>query len=92
MAFVLIQVVMMVTSGWLEVQMLQKVVWSSVTVVCGALSVVTGGDHQMLEELAASWDSLLKVVCLAAKGCDSIEDMLIDLFILCRSCCYFECL
>ena len=40
---------MMEISGWLVVGMPLKVVWSSVMVVCGALSVVIGGDHLMLE-------------------------------------------
>ena len=34
----------METSGWLEVQTSLKVDWSSVMVVCGALSAVIGGD------------------------------------------------
>ena len=44
---VILQVVMMETSGWLEVQTSLKVDWSSVTVVCGALSVAIGGEHLM---------------------------------------------
>ena len=39
-----------------------KVVWSSVMVVCGALSVAIGGGHQMLELPVVSWDSLAKVM------------------------------
>ena len=52
---------MMETSGWLVVGMPLKVVWSSVMVVCGALSVVIGGEHKMPVWPAVSWDSLLKV-------------------------------
>ena len=40
---------MMETSGWLVVGMPLKVVWSSVTVVCGALSVVMHGELLMLK-------------------------------------------
>jgi hypothetical protein len=39
-----------------------KVVWSFVTVVCGALSVAICGGHQMLELPVVNWDSLLKVL------------------------------
>ena len=57
---------MMEISDWLEVLMPQKVVWNSVMVVCGALSVVIDGELQMPVWLVVSWDSLLKVVCLLA--------------------------
>ena len=57
---------MMEISGWLEVLVPQKVVWNFVTVVCGALSVVIGGELQMLVWLVVSWDSLLKVICSSA--------------------------
>ena len=53
---------MMETSGWSVVEMPVKVVWSFVTVVCGALSVVIGGGHKMLELPVVSWDSLAKVI------------------------------
>ena len=36
------------TSDWLEAEMLLKVVWSSVMVEYGVLSVETGGEHLML--------------------------------------------
>ena len=45
----ILQVVTMETSGWSVVGMPLQVVWSSVMVVYGALSVVIGGGHQMLE-------------------------------------------
>ena len=53
---------MMETSGWLVVEMPLKVVWSFVMVVCGALSVVIGGEHKMLELPVANWDFLAKVI------------------------------
>ena len=52
---------MMETCDWLEVRTSLKVVWSSVMVVYGALSVVIGGERLMLVWPAASWDSQLQV-------------------------------
>jgi hypothetical protein len=52
----------MVTSGWSVVEMPPKVVWSFVTVVCGALSVAICGEHQMLELPVVNWDFLAKVI------------------------------
>ena len=45
--------------------MLLKVVWNSVMVVCGAQSVVIGGEHLMPVWPAVSWDSLLMVIYLS---------------------------
>ena len=56
---------MMGMSGWLEASMLLKVVWNSVMVVCGAQSVVIGGEHLMPVWPAVSWDSLLMVIYLS---------------------------
>jgi hypothetical protein len=53
---------MMETLGWSVVEMPPKVVWSFVTVVCGALSVAIYGEHQMLELPVVNWDSLAKVI------------------------------
>ena len=58
---VIVKVAMMETCDWLEVQTSLKVVWSSVMVVCGALSVVISGEHQMPVWPAVSWDSQLQV-------------------------------
>ena len=41
--FINMQCAMMETSGWLEVDTPMKVVWNSVMVVCGALSVAICG-------------------------------------------------
>ena len=61
----------METSGWLEVEMPLKVVWSSVTVVCGELFVVISGEHWMPVWPAASWDSQLQVLALE---CSCLDD------------------
>jgi hypothetical protein len=53
---------MMETSGWSVVEMPLKVVWSFVTVVCGAQSVAICGGHQMLELPVINLDSLAKVI------------------------------
>ena len=58
---VIVKVAMMETCDWLEVRTSLKVVWSSVTVVYGALCVVISGEHLMLVWLVASWDSQLQV-------------------------------
>ena len=58
---VIIKVAMMEICDWLEVRTSLKVVWSFVTVVCGARSVVISGAHQMPAWPAASWDSQLQV-------------------------------
>ena len=79
---------MMETSDWLVVEMPLKVDWSSVMVVCGALSVAICGGHQMLKLPVVSWDSLAKVLEFLVCG----NDKEIMILITYRSRCYFECL
>ena len=77
----------METSDWSVVEMPLKVVWSFVMVVCGALSVVICGGHQMLELPVVSWDSLAKVISYY-----TLQQWLgIIILITYRSCCYIEC-
>ena len=80
----------METSDWLVVEMPPKVVWSFVTVVCGALSVTICGGHQMLKLPVVNWDSRAKVIttlhaAMATNNCVGIQ------LITFRSCCYIEC-